>query len=100
MNVLSRNALIRFYTRHSDSRKALETWFKTCKNADWNDFHDLQRMYPEAFPVGDDRVVFDIKGNKYRMVARVVFLYKSIQIKWMGTHAQYNKIEVETVNDY
>lgn len=100
MNIISHYALVQFYTRHSDSRKYLETWYKVCKKADWANFHELQQMYPEAFPLGDDRVVFDIKGNRYRLVVRVLFRYKTIQIKWIGTHEQYNRIDVERVNDF
>jgi mRNA interferase HigB len=100
MNVLSRNALVQFYSQHNDAKKYLETWFKTCRKADWSSFRDLQRTFPEAFPVGDDRVVFDIRGNKYRMVVRIVFRYRTMQIKWIGTHAQYNEIDVIQINEY
>ena len=86
--------------KHSDARLQLMTWFGVCKKADWSDFHDLLRDFPEAFPVGDNRVVFDIKGNRYRIVARVLFLFKQVQIKWIGTHAEYNKIDVTTINKY
>lgn len=50
--------------------------------------------------MGDNRVVFDIKGNRYRVVARVLFAFKQIQIKWIGTHKEYDRIDVVKVNEY
>ncbi|MEX2234121.1 MAG: type II toxin-antitoxin system HigB family toxin [Cyclobacteriaceae bacterium] len=100
MNVIKRQAIQDFSRKHNDARAQLETWFFVCKKAIWSDYHDLQQDFPEAFPVGDNRVVFDIKGNRYRVVARVLFLFKQVQIKWIGTHAEYNRIDVTTVNMY
>lgn len=54
-------------------------------------------MYGNASLVADDRVVFNILGNKYRLVVRIVFDFKVIQIKWFGTHAEYDRIDVKTV---
>ncbi|MGV3547881.1 MAG: type II toxin-antitoxin system HigB family toxin [Pedobacter sp.] len=54
-------------------------------------------LHYRNYLVGDDRVVINILGNKYRLVVRVVFLYKTIQIKWFGTHKEYDKIDVATV---
>ncbi len=98
MNVIKRQAIVDFYGRHADAKVPLTTWLSTCKKAAWNSYHDLQVDYPEAFPIGDNRVVFDIKGNKYRIVARVLFVFKQVQIKWIGTHAEYDKIDSETIN--
>jgi mRNA interferase HigB len=92
--------MVDFNHKHNDARIPLESWFAVCEKAKWSDYHDLQQDFPEAFPVGDNRVVFDIKGNRYRIVARVLFIYKQIQIKWIGTHAEYDKIDVITVNKH
>lgn len=98
MNVIKRQTLLEFSDKHADARVALNTWFSACKKADWKSYNELQKDYPEAFPVGDNRVVFDVKGNKYRLIARVLFVFKQVQIKWIGTHADYDKIDVKTVN--
>lgn len=100
MNVLKHQAILDFCLRHDDAKVALNTWFAVCRKAEWKSYHDLQRDFPEAFPVGDNRVVFDIKGNKYRIVARVLFLFKQVQIKWIGTHKEYDRIDVVKVNKY
>lgn len=99
MNILTRQALIEFYNKHADARTPLETWLATCKKAEWRNYNELALAYPDAFPIGDNRVVFDIKGNKYRIVARILFVYKQIQIKWIGTHGEYDKIDAITINN-
>lgn len=89
-----------FYQRHTDATTPLNVWFAVCQKAEWKSYHDLQKDFPEAFPVGDNRVVFDITGNKYRIVARVLFPFKQVQIKWIGTHKEYDRIDVVSVNKY
>ncbi len=86
--------MVEFYTNHADAKESLETWYRVCKKALWNNFNEVQRAYPSADVVGDDRVVFNIRGNKYRLVARFSFRYKAIQVKWIGTHADYDDINV------
>lgn len=94
MNVVSRKKLIEFYQIYPDSREALETWFKICKKSNWSNFNEVKAIYLSVDWIGDDRVVFNIKGNKYRLVARFSFRYNALQIKWIGTHVQYNNINV------
>lgn len=76
---------------------ALREWYYELLNADFSSFNQLKAQHGSASLVGDDRVVFNIMGNKYRLVVRIVFEYKAIQIKWFGSHAQYNKVDVKTV---
>ena len=92
MNVISRKTLAAFYGEHADARDPLETWYRVSKRATWNNFNEVQPAYPNADVVGDGRMVFRIKGNKYRLVVRFSFRYKVIQIKWIGTHGEYDKI--------
>ncbi|MFN5168687.1 MAG: type II toxin-antitoxin system HigB family toxin [Cyclobacteriaceae bacterium] len=99
LNVIAFRTLETFWSKHADSKNALQTWYSVCRKGTWQNFNHLSRDFPDAFPVGDDRVVFDIKGNRYRLVARVLFKFKVIQIKWIGTHADYNRINVETINN-
>ncbi|MFN3999388.1 type II toxin-antitoxin system HigB family toxin [Algoriphagus sp.] len=62
-----------------------------------NSFNELKSIYGNASIIKDDRVVFNIMGNKFRLVVRVVFEYKAAQIKWFGTHSEYDKIDVSAV---
>lgn len=96
MNVISRKTLAEFYEDHSDAREPLETWCRVSKKAVWKNFNEVQMAYPTADVVGDDRMVYiyKIKGNKYRLVVRFSFRYKAIQVKWIGTHAEYDNIDV------
>ena len=65
--------------------------------ANYGSFQELKSTYGNASLVGNDRVVFNIMGNHFRLVVRMAFEYKAIQIKWFGTHAEYDKIDVKTV---
>ncbi len=65
--------------------------------ADFRNFNELKKVYSSASLVGDDRVVFNIMGNRLRLVVRIVFEYNAIQIKWFGTHAEYDKIDVGSI---
>jgi mRNA interferase HigB len=85
------------YEKHSDAEAALTAWYRVAKNAEWKDLNDLKKDYPSADLVADNRVIFNIKGNHYRIVARVAFQYKRIMIKWVGTHAEYDKIDAATI---
>lgn len=85
------------YEEHADAEAALTAWYRVASKAEWKDLNDLKKDYPSADLVGDQRVVFNIKGNHYRLVARVNYLYKRIMIKWVGTHAEYDKIDAATV---
>ncbi len=65
--------------------------------SDFKSFNELKKVYGNVSIVGDDRVVFNIMGNKYRLVVRMVFEFKAIQIKWFGTHSDYDKIDVTII---
>ena len=64
---------------------------------DFKNYNELKKVYGSASHVADDRVIFNIMGNKYRLVVRIVFEFKAIQIKWFGTHAEYDKIDVTII---
>jgi mRNA interferase HigB len=97
VNVISRKTLAEFYQKHADSCEPLETWYKVCRKAEWQNFNEVKVAFPSADWIGDDRVVFNVKGNKYRLLVRFSFRYKSIQVKWIGTHAEYDKLNVLTL---
>ena len=94
MNVISYKAISHYCQTNANAEQALKTWFKTVSKAEWKDLNELKKDYPAADYVGDNRIVFNIKGNHYRLVARVVFEYKRVMVKWIGTHAEYDKIDV------
>ena len=79
------------------ARVALFAWYHELVISEFKSFNDLKKVYENVSLVSDDRVVFNIMGNKYRLVVRIVFEFKAIQIKWFGTHSDYDKIDVTTI---
>jgi mRNA interferase HigB len=71
-------------------------WYHEFTKSEFNNFNELKKVYSNVSLVGDNRLVFNIMVNKYRLVVRIVFEYRAIQIKWFGTHAEYNKVDVTT----
>jgi len=76
---------------------AMEAWFHEVRKADWKGPADIVRNYANASIVGPERVVFNIKGNDYRLVVALNYTRKSVFIKWFGTHSDYDKIDVKKV---
>lgn len=97
-NIIARKTLLEYIKKHPNAKIALEKWYFEMLENDFNNFNELKKKYINASLVGDDRVVFNIKGNDYRLVVRFSFLFKAIQIKWFGTHKEYDKINVENIN--
>jgi mRNA interferase HigB len=97
MRVLSRKTLREFWINHSDSEGALKAWFSEAVSAQWKSPTDIKKEYPHASILPKNRVVFNIKGNTYRMVVKVNYDYGQIFIRFVGTHAEYDKIDVTTI---
>jgi mRNA interferase HigB len=96
-NIIARKTLLDYCKKFPEASVTLQEWYHELLKSDFRNFNDLKRIYSNASIVGDERVVFNIMGNKYRLVVRIVFDYKVIQIKWFGTHSQYDKIEVSRI---
>ncbi|MGB0694627.1 MAG: type II toxin-antitoxin system HigB family toxin [Rhodospirillaceae bacterium] len=97
MRVISRPPLIDFQKTHPDSKGALETWYHEAKKADWDSPIAIKLKYRSASFVGNNRVVFNICGNKYRLVVKLNYHAKIIFIRFIGTHRDYDTINVEEV---
>lgn len=80
------------------SRRALDAWFAEVSKADWQSSADVKRLYASASVIGAERVVFNIKGNDYRLVVAVRYDLGIVWIKWIGTHADYDRIDVREVD--
>ena len=98
-NIIIRKTLPEYCKKYPDAATALQEWYHELVNCDFKNFNELKEVYGNASLVADDRVVFNIMGNKYRLVIRVVFNFKAIQVKWFGTHAAYNKIDVTLIQN-
>jgi len=96
-NIINRKTLLEYCSKYKGASVALQEWYYELLRADFKNFQELKKQYPDASLLGDGRVVFNILGNHYRLVVRVVFEFKVIQIKWFGLHAEYDKIDVKTI---
>ena len=86
-----------FARRHADARGPLLAWFREVEKEDWDSPSKVRYRYPRASIVGKDRVVFRIKGNAYRLVARVNYPYRVVVIRFVGTHAAYDRIDAREI---
>lgn len=96
-NIIARKTLLEYCDKYPEARNALLEWYHELIKCDFKNFNELKRMYANASIVGDNRVVFNILGNKYRLLVRMVFEYKTIQVKWFGTLKQYDNISVSKI---
>jgi mRNA interferase HigB len=93
-NIMARKTLLNYCKRYPAAAIALQEWYHELVQRDFKTFNDLKKVYGNASVIADDRVVFNIMGNQYRLVVRIVFEFKVIQVKWFGTHAEYDRIDV------
>jgi mRNA interferase HigB len=97
MRVLSKKTLKTYWTIHQDCEQQLKTWYKESEEAIWKNPRDIKRDYPSASFLEDNRVVFNIKGNKYRIIVKVNYDYGIAWIRFVGTHAEYDKINASKI---
>ena len=97
MNVISKRTLVRFYKEHIQAKVPLEVWHSDPKKAEWKIPDDIKKIYASASFLKGNRVVFNIKGNDYRLVVHIDYLRKIVRVKFIGTHAQYDKINAEEI---
>ena len=97
MRVIAKRTLREFWERHADAEQPLKAWHDEARKAQWLQPSDIKAMYRSASFIANSRVVFNIGGNKYRLVTSVDYRRQALFIKFIGTHAEYDKIDVETV---
>jgi mRNA interferase HigB len=97
MRVIAKKHLVAFCQAHPDAKQALLSWYDEALQAGWLTPQDIKRRYASASFVGNTRVVFNIRGNAYRLIVDVAYRYQAVYIKFVGTHAEYDKIDVTAV---
>ena len=97
MRVISRKALREFWEKQPDSQQPLRAWYANVKRATWKTSVDVKTAYRNASFVANNRVVFNIKGNHYRLVVAIDYKYSVIYIRFIGIHQEYDKIDVATI---
>ena len=97
MRLISNKILREFWEKHSDSQQQLKSWYQEANNIEWESPNDIKRKYPSASFLENNRVVFNIKGNKYRLIVKINYDYKMVWIRFIGTHAEYDKINTTKI---
>ena len=102
MRVIAKSTLMKFWrlAGHGDARGALESWYEEAIKAHLTTSQAVKDQYAKASICGNNRVVFNICGNRYRLVVEMQYRAGSVWVKFIGTHEQYDRIDVETVNDH
>lgn len=97
MRIIAKKALREFWLRHPDAEEPLLAWYREVVQEDWDTPAKVKAKYRSASIVGGNRVVFNIKGNDYRLVVRINYEYRVVYIRFVGTHAEYDAINVEEI---
>ena len=97
MRIIAKRTLKEFWEKHKDSEQALLSWYKVSKLSKWENFEDVKKQFGSCKIVGSDRIVFKIKGNKYRLIVKVTFKHQIIWIRFIGTHSEYDSINAKKI---
>ena len=97
MRIISRKTLKDFWEQHADSRQPLQAWYADAKQADWKSPADIKNYYRNASFISSNRIVFNIIGNKYRLVVAINYNIGIVYIRFVGTHHEYDKIDAATI---
>jgi len=99
MRVISKKTIKEFYEQalYQNSKEALQSWYKEVINASWENPNDIKKQYRSASLVKDNKVVFNISGNKYRLIVKINYFAQIVYIKFIGTHKQYDKIDITKI---
>jgi len=95
--IFAKSTLRQFWERHADSEQYLKTWYDTAMSANWKSPNDVKQFYASASILKNGRVVFNIKGNSYRLVVKFNFEKQWAFIRFIGTHAEYDRIDADNV---
>ena len=93
MRIIAKSTLVEYYTKHPQAQQPLEDWYEITKRAEWQNINDIRVAFNTVDYVGNDRYVFNIKGNDYRLVVVIRFMKGRVYIRFIGTHAEYDKIK-------
>ena len=97
MRVISKKKLRGFWELHHDCEEQLKAWYNETEQGDWSDANSIKREYPSASILKGNRVIFNIKGNQYRLIVKINYGYRVVWIRFIGTHEEYNTINAETI---
>jgi mRNA interferase HigB len=97
VRIIAKSTLRAFWAVHPDAEEPLFAWYREVEKEDWSEPAQVKEKYRNASIVKGNRVVFNIKGNDYRLVVRINYPYRMIYVRFVGTHAEYDRVNVEEV---
>ncbi len=98
MRIISRKPLTDFSSKHPQAREPLDAWFHEVKNARWETPADVKASYNSADVIANNRIIFNIGGNKYRLIVAIAYQVGVVYIKFVGTHKEYDKVDAATID--
>ena len=97
MRVIAKKYLVQFWVLHRDAEQPLKAWYDEIVSANWSSPQEIKNQYRNASFIGNNRIVFNIKGNDYRLIVAVAYRLRVFYIKFIGTHAEYDNVNAKTV---
>lgn len=97
VRVIAKPVLREFWMKHPEVEQQLKSWYLEATQASWKAPQDIKRDYPSASILAENRVVFNIKGNKYRLIVKINYSYQMVWIRFIGTHAEYDKVNASKI---
>jgi len=97
VRIIAVSTLRAYWETNGDAEEPLKAWFQEARSADWATPHEVKTMYRNASVIGDNRIVFNIAGNKYRLIVKFNYPYRIGYVRFIGTHAEYDRIVAEEV---
>ena len=97
MHIIARKTLRAFWDRHFDAEYSLRAWHNQVEKEDWETPQQVLYKFPNARMIGRNRAIFNIKGNQYRLVVHIDYIMKKVYVRFIGTHAEYDRIDAREV---
>ncbi|MBC6112008.1 type II toxin-antitoxin system HigB family toxin [Pedobacter fastidiosus] len=97
MRIIAKKVLRDFWEKHSDCEEQLKSWFQETSNSSWKNLNEVKADYPSASILAENRIVFNIKGNNYRLIIKINLEHQMIWVRFIGTHAEYDKIDATKI---
>ena len=97
MRVIAKRTLREFWEKHADCEQQLKAWYNEAEQAEWQTPNEIKKDYPSASILEDNRVVFNIKGNHYRLIVKINYSYGVVWVRFIGTHAEYDKVDAAKI---
>src|SRR5262245_6459159 len=100
MRVIARNTLVEFWSKHPETKAALERWYSLTRAAQWTSTLDVHQAAPKSKVLNRERIMFEVAGGNYRLVVAFDFRRQVAFVKFIGTHAEYDRIDAHTISQF